>query len=344
MAGSQALAETVRFLADPAVYGPEAHGGATARVEARETHMSWVFLTAHRVYKLKKPVRYPFLDFSTVALRGRFCREELRLNRRLAAESYLAVRRIARAADGGLALDGAGDTVDWLVEMVRLPEAEMLDRRIAGGRLSRADVEALGARLAAFYAGQAGRRHDGRAYGARLVAEQAVNRRVLARGPAALDGAAAPLAAVDAALERLRPQLAERAEAGLLVDGHGDLRPEHVCLADPLQIIDCLEFNPLLRCVDPFDEVGYLGLECAVLGAGWVAPLLAAPLAARLAPPSPALAALYRAFRALLRARLCMAHLLETPVRKPAKWRPLAGRYLAAAERACVSLGCAGGR
>ena len=88
--------------------------------------MSWVFLTDDRVYKLKKPVRYPFLDFGTLARRRFFCEEELRLNRRLAADTYYAVIPLRCTQAGHLALSGRGRAVDWLVEMKRLPEADWM--------------------------------------------------------------------------------------------------------------------------------------------------------------------------------------------------------------------------
>src|SRR5512134_3071783 len=89
----------LQFLGSPSTYGPEA-----TQVQLRETHMSWVFLTPYLVFKLKKPVRYPFLDFSTLDARERFCREELRLNRRLAPDVYLGVARLVQLADGSLLL------------------------------------------------------------------------------------------------------------------------------------------------------------------------------------------------------------------------------------------------
>jgi aminoglycoside phosphotransferase family enzyme len=114
-----------------------------------------------------------------------------------------------------------------------------------------------------------------------------------------------------------------------LVECHGDLRPEHVCLVDPPVVIDCLEFDPALRQLDPFEELAFLGLECTVLAARWVGPRLTARCARALgdAPPA-ALLDLYVACRAVLRARLSLAHLLEPDPRTPEKWLPLGRRYL----------------
>ena len=329
------LAEKVRFLSDPAAYG-----GATRHVEARETHMSWVFLTDDSVYKLKKPVRYPFLDFGTLAKRRFFCEEELRLNRRLARATYRAVVPLCRDRQGGLVLSGGGRVADWLVEMERLPQEDMLDARIARDAVSKNDIAGIGHLLAGFYAGLAPEFTDGGAYPRRLAEEQAVNRAILERPELGLSElAASTLDRVEHALAVLAPDIEARIARGRIIEAHGDLRPEHVCLVDPPQIIDCLEFNRSMRIVDPCDEVNYLGLECELLGTPWIRPLLLGIIEERLGdPPGTALMALYGAFRMLLRARLCIAHLLEHPVRHPEKWRPLAKRYLEAAERECLNL------
>ena len=101
----------------------------------------------------------------------------------------------------------------------------------------------------------------------------------------------------DQALITLRPLIKSRISRDLIVEGHGDLRPEHVCLTDPPQIIDCLEFNRAMRIIDPYDEVNYLGLECDMLGAPWIRPLLCKILERNLGnPPNAPLTALYGGF------------------------------------------------
>jgi aminoglycoside phosphotransferase family enzyme len=335
------LAEKVDFLSDPASYA-----GATRHVEAQETHMAWVFLTDDRVYKLKKPVKYPFLDFSSLKRRHFYCREELRLNRRLAQPTYLAVVALRLDERGRLTLSGEGRVVDWLVEMRRLPAAEMLDNRIRQGRVTREEIERVGALLVDFYSRRSQERVAGDAYLRHLIEEHAVNRAILARPEFSLLAMAErTLDKVEDALARFRPVIEDRILQGRIVEGHGDLRPEHVCLTDPPQIIDCLEFNRAMRIIDPYDEVNYLGLECEIHGAAWIRPLLSSILEKQLGgAPSAALLALYGGFRGLLRARLCVVHLLETPLRHPETWHPLAIRYLAAAEKLCVSLPAPAGR
>ncbi|MEX2631967.1 MAG: hypothetical protein WD341_18680 [Tistlia sp.] len=330
-----ATAEKVAFLRRLAA--SEAGG------ELRETHMSWVCIGSERVLKLKKPVRYPYLDFSTLAAREANCRAELRLNRRLAPEVYLGVRPLVRGSDGRLALGeperAAGEVVDWLVEMRRLPEAAMLDAALAGGRVSRAQIEAVGNRLADFYQQAERPEVAPEAHLAELRRQQALNRAIITARDFMLDHGRGErlLQAVEAALEEQADALRARAAGGRIVEGHGDLRPEHVCLTDPPVIIDCLEFNRTLRLVDPYDELAFLDMECRRLGADWIGPLLVETVAARIGGrPSPGLYAFYLAFRALVRARLTLVHLLEPSPREPEKWQPLARRYLDLAEAALL--------
>ena len=335
------LAAKVSFLGDPAAYGR-----STRHVEAHETHMSWLFLTDSRVYKLKKPVRHAFLDFSTIAKRRFYCEEELRLNRRLAAGTYRRLVPLRRDAPGRLVLGGNGRVVDWLVEMERLPQVDMLDERIRSGCVTPREIENVTTMLADFYAACEPEIADGQAYLRHLVGEQRINRSILMRPEFGLRNiVAGALDTVDGLLAGLKPKIEARISHGAIVEGHGDLRPEHVCLCEPPQIIDCLEFNRLMRIIDPYDEINYLGMECEMLGAPWIRAQLDRHLESRLSDrPGAELLALYGGFRALLRARLCMAHLLDRPMRHEEKWRPLAIRYILQTKRECLNTGSPAGR
>jgi aminoglycoside phosphotransferase family enzyme len=302
--------------------------------------MSYVFLAGDKVYKLKKPVRYPFLDFSTIEARENNCHEEVRLNRRLAADVYLGVVPLTYSGSRGLSLGGDGAAVDWLVAMRRLAREAMLDRLISEDRLTAAHIDALCDTLADFY------RHAERSsispedYALRFFREQEKNRDILTRRDFALDHGRTPvlLDLLDARLAASRSQLQERVLQGHVVDGHGDLRPEHICLRDPIAIFDCLEFNAELRQVDPFDELAYLGVECALIGAKTLGAELVDKVAQRLScEPPRRLVSLYAAWRAMLRARQSVAHLLDDTPREPAKWEPLATRYLNLAQIALAA-------
>lgn len=309
-------------------------------MEARETHMSWVFLTEDRVYKLKKPVRFPYLDFSTLERRAATCRAEHSLNRRLAPDVYLAVTPLT-AAPSGLAVGGDGTVIDWLVVMRRLAAELSLEAALLARRLQPVQVERIASTLKGFY------RH---ARPVLMPAERHLadwrratdaNRRVLCDPRFRL-----PLLRSGRIVGVQRRFLAERAEtladrvkAGRIVDAHGDLRPEHIWLTNPATIIDCLEFDPRLRALDPLDEVAFLHLECERLGAAWAGERIRRHLAATLREDrASGLFLFYRSQRAMLRARLSIAHLLDAAPRTPEKWPRQARAYLKLAERDAMQL------
>jgi aminoglycoside phosphotransferase family enzyme len=329
------IGEKVAFLRSADAYD------GVDEVEVRETRMAWVFLAGNRVYKLKKPVRHPFLDYTTRAARRWACEEEVRLNRRLAPDVYLGAVALTRESDGALAIGGAGEVVDWLVEMVRLSHDRLLDAAIEAETVTREQVGAVADRLAGFYREQPPIRVEAQERVAALERQFATARDVLAddqfsdlagRGLRIVDALAATLA-------RSPEIVTDRAEAGRILEGHGDLKPEHVCLTDPPLMIDCLEFSRELRLIDPFDELSYLAMECSVLGARWIGPLLIGHCAEALGdhPPEETLA-FYRAARAQLRARQSLEHLLDPEPRTPEKWKPKAQGYFNEAEGALASL------
>jgi len=140
-------------------------------------------------------------------------------------------------------------------------------------------------------------------------------------------------------LRKRREYLAERVLSRNIVDGHGDLRPEHIWLGDPVRIIDCLEFNARLRMVDPLDEIAFLSLECERLGATWAGEYLRRHVMHALHDGHLGeLFLFYRCHRAMLRARLAIAHLLEPDPRTPEKWPALARTYLRLAAADAVRL------
>lgn len=323
--------DKVRFLSAPASYP-----GKPAQVEVDETHWSFVFLAGAKVYKLKKSLASDHFDHTRLAAREANCRKEVLLNRRLAGDVYERAARLVLKPDGGLAINGRGETIDWLVVMRRLPRDRMLDRMIAEASLEARHLERLGRRLATFYAGHPSAALAPEAYLHRFRRDQGNNRAVLGSLRDVSAGRYAKLLdRLDAALAEKGAMLEDRVRAGRIVDGHGDLKPEHVCMTEPLVIFDCLEFSDELRQVDPVDEIAFLGMECAVLGADWVGPKLLEIVLARLGQSVPDdLPALYAACRAVLRTRLTLAHLLDPVPREPEKWQPVADRYAEAAEAA----------
>jgi aminoglycoside phosphotransferase family enzyme len=325
----------VSFLSRPDSYRP-----SPGEVVRRETHMSWVFLVGDRVYKLKKPVRFPYLDFSTLARREAACRAELRLNRALAPDIYLEVVPLVDTGTG-LSIDGAGTPVDWLVFMARLDERNMLDCLIAERHVDIVKLDRLVAALAQFYRSATPVFLAPAIHLADWKRSLAYNRRILLDSRFAIP--AGLVRRIDQAqrwfLARRGDLLAARIRHRRIVQGHGDLRPEHIWLGDKVRIIDCLEFNPRLRVVDPFDEVAYLSLECERLGAAWVGAMIERRMKRMLRDgPVEELFTFYRCHRATLRARLAIAHLLEEHPRTPEKWPRLAESYLALADKSARKL------
>jgi aminoglycoside phosphotransferase family enzyme len=323
--GNVPIEAKVTFLKEPRRYPAPAR-----EVVLRETRMSWVFLTDRLVYKLKKPLRTDVLDFSTLARREAACRAEFRLNRRLAPGTYLDVKPLS-LTESGLAIGGDGHVVDWLVVMRRLDEHLMLDAAIREGRIKPRDVDRLAEALADFF------RHARHVPGVPQQRAREWQRLVAFSWRALVD----PRLSLPAGIVRnIGPRLMlflsehqdlliQREYAGHRIDGHGDLRPEHIWLGEPLQIIDCLEFNPKLRALDPLSEIAFLDLECERLGAGWVGRRIQRGVFTRL--PGlwhDGLFRFYRAYHAIVRARLAITHLLEPRPRTPEKWRPQALSYL----------------
>lgn len=319
------LGDKVRFLSCPATYS-----FAPGQVVARETHMSWVFMAGERVYKLKKPVRFPYLDFSTVDRRAAACRAEYLLNRRLAPDIYLDVVPLT-LSPSGLTIAGDGPAVDWLVVMRRLEENETLEAALRGGWLKPLQLDRLAATLGAFYLHARRVQLEPEQY---LVSWQKAlgdNCRVLL--DAGLDlpqGAVERIAQVQRCFAAKRSAvLFERIHRRRFVDAHGDLRPEHIWLREPVTIIDCLEFDAKLRALDPLDEIAFLHLECERLGGLWAAERIRRRLARALDDDAGSgLFLFYRSHRAMLRARLSIAHLLDVNPRTPEKWPRLARIYL----------------
>jgi uncharacterized protein len=242
-------------LLDPAAYPhrPDA-------VELRETHISWVFLAGDRAYKVKKPVTFAFLDYGSLERRRTCCEEELQLNRRFAPDLYLGVVAIVARGRDGLAIAAGDDplAIEYAVEMRRYDERSTLAERLTDGALTPADVAGVGQAMARFHA--AAPRADG---GQRLTG-------VVAETLATLEGAGVPAGRLERlghflrlALRAFGPELDRRARAGLVRDGHGDLRAEHVLLGERIQAVDGLEFDRSLRIADVAYDFAFLVMDVA---------------------------------------------------------------------------------
>ena len=319
----------VAFLADARHHLPR-----TKSVTVVETHQSFVFLTETRAYKLKKASRLDRGDLSKLAVRESQCREEVRLNRRLTDGVYDGVVPLSLTPSGRLVLGGPGGPIDWLVSMRRLPAALMLDRMIAAASVDLERLRSCVSMLAAFYRAQPPEPITGEAFRQSLARRILENRTALARPELRIT--ASVLDDIQAGqlrlLAALGAEIDQRVREGRIVEGHGDLRPEHVCLEPRPQVIDCLEFSRELRIVDAAEELGFLALECERLGAPDVG--RAVLDAYREASPDDAPARLvdfYQAVHAGVRAKLAAWHLDEPGSAGPGHWIDRARTYAALA-------------
>ncbi|MGZ4220635.1 MAG: bifunctional aminoglycoside phosphotransferase/ATP-binding protein [Solirubrobacteraceae bacterium] len=302
-------AEEIPAALPAALARPEPYPHRPTSVEVRETHISWVFLAGEYAYKLKKPLRLDFVDYSTAERRRQMCAEEVRLNRRLAPDIYLGVRGVARA-DGGFELTEESDprAVDYVVEMRRFDESYTLAAQLDSGSLEPNAMEAIGRRIAEFH-----RRVPVAEANAPVIrAERRFERNLhdllqWLDGPGEMGRVLALERFAHAFISASAPTLRARASAGLVRDGHGDLRAEHVLLAPTLQIVDCVEFDPGLRALDVADDLSFLVFDLVARGAERLAAsLVAAYRQAGGDAGDDSLIAFYACYRALVRAKVAL--------------------------------------
>ena len=249
------------LLGDPATYLADAKNGGQA-VKRIDTHAASVFLAGARALKIKRAVKFPFLDFSTLAKRKAACEAELEVNRPFAPQIYRRVVAITRQADGALALDGGGEPVEWAVEMRRFEEAATLDHLADQGRIDASLADTLGRIVAAAHAqappveprpwidaiGQ---------YIAEHEAEFGKTPELFAPAAVAALGAASR-----AAYERIRPLLVERGRRGLIRRIHGDLHLGNIALIEGEPVLfDAIEFSPLIGSGDVLYDLAFLLMD-----------------------------------------------------------------------------------
>lgn len=246
----------VEFLASPA-----AHGGAP--VDRIDTHSAIVFLAGPRAYKLKRAVRFDYLDFSTSERRRAMCEAEVRLNRRMAPGLYRGVIAVTRATGGTLALGGGGTAVDWLVEMNRFQQDAVFDRLAASGRLDLDLMPPLAAAVAAFHAAAEHRPDHGGQAGMSWVIEGNASG-CAEYGADHLDPAAC--ARVNdksrAELGRRGALLDARRHGGFVRQCHGDLHLRNIVLLDGRPtLFDGVEFNDEIACTDVLYDLAFLLMD-----------------------------------------------------------------------------------
>lgn len=291
---------------------PEAYPHPADRFTHIETHASHVFLVGDFAYKLKKPVDLGFLDFSTLDRRRFFCEEELRLNRRLAPDTYLAVVPIT-GTPAAPRMGGEGEALEYAVRMHRFPQNALLSRR----RVTPDIVDAIADRVAAFHESiPIAPLESGYGRQELVLAPMLANLAVLRQGSiGTVEGPR--LGAIEAWTRSRFPILAgiieRRRLGGRVRECHGDLHRDNIAELDGrLIIFDCLEFNPALRWIDTINEVAFLAMDLA----GGDAPELARRFLNRYLERSGdydgvILLDLYRVYRAMVRAKVTAIRLSQ---------------------------------
>ncbi len=269
MASDETATETPHLVADQSevaafLEDPASHGGRP--VERIDTHAAMVFLAGERAYKVKRAVKYAYMDFSTLERRKWACEREIAFNRRTAPTLYLRALPIARADNGGLNLGGSGEAVEWCVEMSRFDQASLFDRMAQDGRLSADLMAELTDVVVAFHADaetldpetapQSG------AEDFRWAFEQNLDE--LADRPDLFppDALARLSKAGRALLSRSEPLLDQRLRDGRVRRCHGDLHLRNICLVDGAPtLFDCIEFNDDLACIDVLYDLAFLLMD-----------------------------------------------------------------------------------
>lgn len=234
-------------------------------VELIETHISSLLLTPRLVYKLKKPVRLPFLDFSTRELRAHFCREELRLNRRLAPQLYLCVAPVCGPLEAPH-IGGGATPIDHAVCMRRFQPGALLSQRLAAGCLAPQDIDRLAVRIAAFHA-DAPRVPPGAGFGEPqrvLKTTDAVMRQL--QGLQCELGPVPDWVVGQAAV--LQEAWGQRYAAGAVRECHGDLHLANAVVLDDGDVtaFDCIEFDPALRWIDVMNDIAFTCMDLKAHG------------------------------------------------------------------------------
>jgi aminoglycoside phosphotransferase family enzyme len=250
--------EVQQWLTDPDFPEP------TRKVELVETHISWVLLTDTRAYKIKKPVRFSFADFSALSQRHFFCDRELMLNRRLTQDMYLSVLPVLRTGNRFSIGKADGEIVDYALCMVRLDNTRQMNLLLEKNEVTPTHMEQLAGRLAEFH-------QNAQRVGLPFDPEEKIrlfdDLRSMAGfvemhlGKLARTNLEEALASAPFLIRRIFPRIKERIQLGFRIDGHGDLHSKNIFLLKEPVIFDCIEFNDSFRQIDLLDEIAFFCMD-----------------------------------------------------------------------------------
>jgi len=319
--------ELIRELLEPAAYPHDVRD-----IQLIETHISWVILTGDFAYKVKKPVNLGFLDFSTLEARQRYCEEELRVNRRTAAEFYLGVVPIGIGPEGVRV--GAEPAIEYAVRMRQFPHSARLDRCLQAGRLGLDDMRVLAETIARFHRDLLARTGFDPAHAAERAVKPARNN-FTHLDPAVFDDESQQrLAVIEAwSLQQaaaLAPVFEARARGGAIRECHGDLHLENLLHHDGRFIpFDALEFDADLRWIDTANDIAFLVMDLLARGRpDFAYTVLSSWLEATGDYDSLRVMRFYLVYRSMVRAVVTSIRQRQGGVQPEDSARPDAGRYV----------------
>jgi aminoglycoside phosphotransferase family enzyme len=297
-----------------------------------------VILSGDEAWKCRRPRQTGFADLTRAHLRRAACAAELQLNRRFCPEVYLGLAALLVGGDGraelvevdtpGVPLPHDTEPIEWVIRMKRLAAARFLDAALDSGRLDPEGVHRIAMRLSTLHARAPVSSIEPCDFAERFAAEIRTGAEVLGEWA----GSAAALLS-DRAWS-LRGALEIRVREAAVIDGHGDLRPEHLSIGDEVRLIDALDCDARLRQLDPWEELSLLALMADERGAAWFGPLLARTYESGVHRPPPDLLAFYCAYHAFTRSRLAFDHLRRNPRQRVHHWGRLTRRFMRMTEAA----------
>jgi len=333
------LPEFVRYLLQPEAYAPK-----PAEVKLIQTHISYVFVTDDLVYKFKKPVDFGFLDFTTLAKRGHFCRQELILNRRLCPDIYLDLVALAKnGRDFNLSAAETADpdkTVEYGIKMKRMPEERMMVNIIKKGGLTPEMIDRICDVLVPFYQKAEGGdkiREFGRPEAVSINIMENFSQTEPFVNSSSLSGKQFELIKDFATGFLQQDELfTARITEGRIRDCHGDLYSANICLADQVFIFDCIEFNERFRYCDVASDIAFLAMDLDFHGLTDMSDRFIERFIEK-SEDATLLSMLdfYKCYRAYVRGKINLftAHAQEVDAKTKQQCQEMAGRYFQLAER-----------
>ncbi|MCX6768459.1 MAG: AAA family ATPase [Candidatus Micrarchaeota archaeon] len=241
---------------------PSAYPHPISNLTLLQTHISWVFLTGEYAYKIKKPVKFSFLDFSTREIRKSLCEEEVRLNRRLCPDVYLGV--VSLSINGHPSFGGSGFPIDYAVKMKQLPSEKIMSKLLNEGKVTESHIRSIAKIIADFHS-RIEIIHDKKYNSPEMIAEQFADLggvRDTAEKACGMGGK------IDFILKKAEeftrknnPLFTGRQENGFIRDCHGDLHSGNIFLTDQIAIFDCVEFNKSFRYTDVSADIGFMAMD-----------------------------------------------------------------------------------